>query len=118
MFNFEKLDVWRKALGLAETAYALTRKFPDDERLGLTSQTRRAVVSISSNIAEGAARHSRDDCARFLEIATGSLFELVSQAIVAQRLGFLGEAACQSIYTAAEELSRRLSGLRKSLGRG
>ena len=74
MFNFEKLETWQKAIQFADLVYHITKAFPGDERFGLTTQMRRAAVSISSNIAEGASRHSRDDYARFLEIATGSLF--------------------------------------------
>ena len=116
MFNFEKLEVWQKAIDFADTVYRLTKQFPDDERFGLTSQMRRAAVSISSNIAEGSARHSCDDYARFLEIATGSLFEVVSQSVIARRQGLLNDADYQQIYAAAEEQSRMLSGLRRSLG--
>lgn len=117
MFNFEKLEVWRKAIDFADFVYTATRNFPDAERFGLTSQMRRAAVSISSNIAEGASRHSRDDYyARFLEIATGSVFEVVSQSFIAQRQGLLSEENRQRLYAAAEEQSRMLSGLRRSLG--
>ena len=70
MFNFEKLDVWKKAINFADLVYTLTRCFPNEEKFGLTNQMRRAVVSVSSNIAEG------------------SLFEVVSQSIIAVRLGF------------------------------
>ena len=65
MFNFEKLDVWQKAIGFADLIYADTRTFPTDERFGLTTQLRRAAVSISSNIAEGSSRSSKIDFARF-----------------------------------------------------
>ena len=116
MFNFEKLEVWKKAIDFADFIYSTTRAFPDDERFGLTSQMRRAAVSISSNIAEGTSRHSQDDYVRFLEIATGSVFEVVSQSFIAQRQGYLPEEARQRIYAAAEEQSRMLSGLRRSLG--
>jgi four helix bundle protein len=61
MFNFEKLDVWHKRIALADTVYSLTKTFPADERFGLTNQMRRAVVSISSNIAEGCSRGSKPD---------------------------------------------------------
>ena len=74
MFNFEKLDVWQEAIEFADPMYELTSGFPDEERFGLTNQVRRAAVSISSNIAEGSSRVSRTDFARFVEIATGSLF--------------------------------------------
>ena len=77
---------------------------------------RRAAISISSNIAEGTSRHSRDDYARFIEIATGSIFEVVSQSFIAQRQNYLSEPERQRLYLAAEEQSRMLSGLRLSLG--
>ena len=95
--------------------YKLTRHFPDEERFGLTNQMRRAAVSISSNIAEGCSRSSRVDYARFVEIATGSVFEVVSQATVGRNQGFLNEADYQQLCQAAEKQSRMLSGLRKSL---
>jgi four helix bundle protein len=116
MFNFEKLEVWKKAVDFADFVYSTTRTFPDSERFGLTNQMRRAAVSISSNIAEGSSRHSKDDYARFLEIATGSVFEVVSQSFVAQRQGYLSEEDRQRLYGAAEEQSKMLSGLRRSLG--
>ena len=115
MFNFEKLDVWQKAIDFAELVYKHTRQFPDDERFGLTNQMRRAAVSISSNIAEGTARMSQTDFARFIEIAPGSVFEVISQAFVGRREGFLDEADFRAIYKVAEEVGRMLSGLRKSL---
>ena len=116
MFNFEKLEVWQKSIDFADFVYTATRECPDDEQFGLTSQMRRASVSISSNLAEGTSRHSRDDYARFLEIATGSVFEVVSQSFIARRQGYLSEASRQRLYAAAEEQSRMLSGLRRSLG--
>jgi len=116
MFNFEKLEVWHKAIDYADDVYTITRAFPDDERFGLTGQMRRAAVSISSNIAEGTSRHSRDDYAHFLEIATGSIFEVVSQATISKRQGFLSETDYRRLYQAAAVQSRMLSGLRKSLG--
>ena len=116
MFNFEKLEVWKKAIDFANFIYTTTRTFPDDEWFGLANQMRRAAVSISSNIAEGTSRHSKDDYARFLEIAAGSVFEIVSQSFVAQLQGYLSETDRRRIYAAAEEQSRMLSGLRRSLG--
>ena len=115
MFNFEKLDVWHKAIDFADTVYSVTKTFPSDERFGLTNQMRRAAVSISSNIAEGTSRSSRTDYARFVELATGSLFEVVSQSVISKRQGFLSEADHLRLYSAAEEQSRMLSGLRRSL---
>ena len=115
MFNFEKLDVWQKAIDFADLVYAATRTFPAEERFGLTNQMRRAAVSISSNIAEGCSRASKTDFARFVEIATGSVFEVVSQAFIGRRQGFIDQAQFNSVYAAAEEQSKMLSGLRRSL---
>ena len=115
MFNFEKLDVWHRAIEFADLVYSATRSFPVDERFGLTNQMRRASVSVSSNIAEGSSRMSKNDFARFIEIATGSVFEVVSQAMIARRREFLSEENYHRIYGAAEEQSRMLSGLRKAL---
>lgn len=115
MFGFEKLEVWQKAIAFADTVYSVTRSFPSDERFGLTNQMRRAAVSISSNIAEGSARLSRKDFSRFIEIASGSLFEVVSQAHVGRNQAFLSEEQFRTLYSAAEEQSRMLSGLRRSL---
>ncbi|MEP6168424.1 MAG: four helix bundle protein, partial [Rhodopirellula bahusiensis] len=79
MFSFEKLDVWSKSVDLADVVYRLTKDFPDYERFGLANQMRRAAVSVSSNIAEGSSRESRKDFARFIQLAFGSLMEIVSQ---------------------------------------
>jgi four helix bundle protein len=115
MFNFEKLDTWKEAIQFADLVYSLTRKFPGDERFGLTNQMRRAAVSVSSNVAEGSSRSSRSDFARFVEIATGSLFEVVSQGEIGRKQGFLSEQAYRQLYEAAEKQGRMLSGLRTSL---
>ena len=115
MFGFEKLEVWQKAIDFADLVYSTTRGFPADERFGLTNQMRRAAVSISSNIAEGSARISRKDFARFVEIATGSLYEVISQSHVGRNHGFLSSDDFNRLYQAAEEQSRMLSGLRRAL---
>lgn len=115
MFNFEKLETWQKAIAFADLIYRLTKSFPDGERFGPTSQMRRAAVSVSSNIAEGSSRHSKDDYGRFIEIATGSLFEVVSQSFIARNQGLIDHDSFRTIYEAAEEQSRMLSGLRRSL---
>src|SRR2546423_2636504 len=115
LFNFEKLDVWQKAIEFADLVYNHTRDFPGDERFGLTNQMRRAAVSISSNIAEGTSQMSQTDFARFVEIATGSVFEVVSQSFIGRRQEFLTEDDFRALYSAADEIGRMLSGLRKSL---
>ena len=96
MFNFEKLDVWNEAIEFADFVYSVTRSFPDEERFGLTNQMRR-------------------DFARFVELATGSLFEVVSQATVGKRQRFLSEEDYNRLYSACEKQSKMLSGLRRSL---
>ena len=115
MFNFEKLDVWQEAIVFADLVYDLSAGFPDDERFGLTSQMRRAAISISSNLAEGSSRASRIDFARFVEIAAGSLFEVLSQATIALRRNMISRNGYNQIYAAAEKQRKMLSGLRKSL---
>ncbi|PYK12332.1 MAG: four helix bundle protein [Verrucomicrobia bacterium] len=115
MFNFEKLDVWQKAIEFADLVYNRTRGFPAEERFGLSNQMRRAAISISSNIAEGTSRMSEADFARFIEIATGSVFEVVSQSFIGRRQDFLTDENFRVIYSSADEIGRMLSGLRKSL---
>jgi len=112
MFNFEKLEVWNKGIEIAGLIYEVTWRFRDSERFGLVNQMQRAAVSIASNIAEGASRSSRCDNARYVEIAVGSLFELVTQAVFAKRQGFLTEDEFDRIYALASEESRMLTGLR------
>ena len=114
-FNFERLDVWRRAVEMAAFVYDFSRRFPADERFGITSQMRRAVLSISSNLAEGSSRSSRQDFARFVELASGSLYELISQAFIARKQKFLGAPDFEKLYTESEELIRMLSGLRNHL---
>ena len=115
MFNFEKLDVWQEAIQFADLVYEVTGNFPSEERFGLTNQMRRAAVSISSNLAEGSSRVSRIDFARFVEIATGSLFKVVSQTTIALRRKMIAQSNYNEIYAAAEKQSKMLSGLRRSL---
>jgi four helix bundle protein len=114
-FNFEKLDVWQRAVDLAAFIYHVTGKFPSDEKFGIVSQMRRAAVSVSSNIAEGSSGSSRQDFSRFVELAVGSLYELVSHGFIARTQGFLDEQVFQNLYSDSEELIRMLSGLRNHL---
>jgi four helix bundle protein len=115
MFNFEKLECWQHAIDFGDLIYRLTRDFPGAERFGLTNQMRRAAVSVSANSTEGSSRRSRSDNARFVEIATGLLFEVVSEAFIAKRQALLTEAAFAQLYSVAERQGRMLSGLRNSL---
>lgn len=115
MFNFEKLETWQEAINFADLVYSLARNFPDQERFGLTNQMRRAAVSVSSNVAEGSSRTSRQDFARFVEIASGSLLEVVSQSFIGKNQGFLSQDGFNRLYAAAEKQGKMLRGLRASL---
>jgi four helix bundle protein len=117
MFGFEKLEVWQKAIELADLIYDATRSFPDYEKFGLANQMRRAAVSVSSNIAEGSGRNAERDFIRFLQISYGSLMEVVSQLKIAEKRGFIEPQNAQRIYDLCEQTSRMLSGLRSSLER-
>ena len=115
MFNFERLEVWQKAIEYADLVYNVTRDFPSDERFGLTSQLRRSAVSVAANIAEGSSRSSKADMARFIEIAYGSLLESVTHLEIAKRQQFIGAANYAEAYGRAETLARMLSGLRRTI---
>lgn len=113
MFRFEKLEVWQFAIELSDQVYEVTRSFPSDERSGLTNQLRRAAVSVAANIAEGSGRSTDREFVRFLEIAYGSLMEVVSHLKFAERQGFLETGKVEQLYEAADRPSRMLSGLRR-----
>jgi four helix bundle protein len=89
----KKLDVWKLSMELSRRIYLLTANFPNEEKFGLTSQMRRAAISIPSNLAEGAARRSNNEFQNFLSIARGSLSELHTQLDLSQHLGFVTETA-------------------------
>jgi len=107
------LDAWKQAIALVEDVYGITRSFPNSELYGLTSQLRRAAVSVPSNIAEGAARNGPKEFAHFLSIANGSLSEVETQLIIASRLGWLEDG--HPIFSKLESVTRLLLGLRNSL---
>lgn len=88
--NFKELKIWQRSIDLAVKVYSLSSHFPDAERFGLVSQARRSAVSVPSNIAEGSGRGSDKDFARFLDMSLSSAFELETQLIIANRLGFKG----------------------------
>ena len=111
IFEFEKLDVWHKAMELAEVIYQATQTFPQEERFGLISQLRRAGISIPVNIAEGKGRHSKKEYAQFLYNARGSLYETVSLLKMAVRLRYLSNDSYQQMVQLAEVVMSKLSGL-------
>jgi len=108
------LLAWQKAIDLTVKIYRLTEKFPADERFGLTSQMRRAAVSVPSNIAEGSARSTDKDKVHFYMISRGSLSELDTQAEIVARLGFINEESRTQIQSAISEASAFLQGLIRS----
>ncbi|QEG36864.1 four helix bundle protein [Bythopirellula goksoeyrii] len=115
MFGFEKLEVWSHSIELTDLVYQAADEFPRDEKYGLSSQLRRAVVSIPTNIAEGSGRTTKKDFAYFVSIAYGSLMETVSLLEVARRRGMIPQDSFQQLYAKCETAARMLSGLRASL---
>ena len=113
-YSFEKLVVWQKSIELAKIIYSVTSQFPKEETYGLSSQIRRTVVSISSNIAEGYVKSSAKEQVRFTEIAYGSLMEVLNQVIIANKIGYIIEDDYLILRQDIEEISRMLNALRNS----
>ncbi|MCK4650184.1 four helix bundle protein [Candidatus Pacearchaeota archaeon] len=111
--NFKELKVWRKAIEIGKRVYEISRSFPDNERYGLTSQIRRAIVSVSSNIAEGCGRKTNRDFGNFLYIAMGSIREVQSQLFIAKELGYLDDVILDELDSELEELAKMLTGFIK-----
>lgn len=112
---YQDLIAWRKATHLTLEIYRCTRTFPKDELYGLTSQMRRAAVSVASNIAEGKGRYSPKEFVQFLYRARGSLLELQTQLFIARELNYLEALASRRIKDDADELGRILNGLTTSI---
>jgi four helix bundle protein len=115
--TYQELIVWQKAMDLVEEVYNASRTFPREEIYGLTSQLRRAAVSIPSNVAEGQGRRTTPDFLRHLSIAYGSLLELETQILIATRLRYLPNGKCREVLNIASEVGRLLNGLMSSLAR-
>jgi four helix bundle protein len=114
--SYRDLKVWQQAMALAKAVYELTSVFPKAEIYALSSQLQRAAVSIPSNIAEGHARQSPGDFARYLSIAMGSAAELETQLLLAQELGYTTSERVSKLLESSAEVGRMLRGLQKSLG--
>lgn len=110
-FNFERLEVWQRARRLVRVIYDVTKGFPADERYGLTAHIRKTAISLISNIAEGASRRSSADKVRFIEIAIGSLYELLAQFCVAFDQEYTTEKEFEKLYAQCDEIARMLNGL-------
>ena len=109
-----ELKIWQKAMDLVEACYKLSAALPGDERFGLTSQIRRAATSIPANIAEGFGRWNTREFGRFLAISCGSLRELETHVIIAQRLGYVSEKNAGPLLRATDELARMLFRMRET----
>ena len=114
-FRFEKLEVWQEARKISGSIYRITQKFPQNETFGMISQLRRAVVSISANIAEGSGRNSDKDFAHFLEQAYGSLMEVVSILFLAADEKYMSKSDLESALGDLEKLAKRIAALNRSL---
>jgi len=113
--DYKDLLVWQKSMQLVELVYLWTQQFPTEERYGLSSQMRRAAVSIPSNIAEGRRRNSRKDFASFVDIAFGSASELETQALIAEKLQYGSWEEFTKCMGLLDEISKMLWSLRRSL---
>jgi four helix bundle protein len=112
--SYRDLSVWQKSMDLAEACYLVTRDFPSMERFGLISQVRRAAVSIPSNIAEGHGTTLAKKFAYHLAMARGSLMELETQILLAERLGYV-KRSNSALWELTDEVSRMLVSLRRKV---
>jgi len=115
MGGYGDLKAWQKAMDFAESVYSVTKEFPREELYGLTSQLRRAGVSVPSNIAEGWGRKSRNEYRHHLGIARGSLLEAETQVLLAGRLGYVPSVEIAPLLDQTAEVARLLNGLIKAL---
>ena len=115
MHKFKELLVWQKAVDLAVDIYKVTRTFPGEEKFGLVSQINKCGISIPSNIAEGAGRNTDGEFNHFLGISTGSSFELETQLIIAQRLGYIEKETLDTSVKKINDVQNMTFGLQKSI---
>ena len=113
--DFTQLKIWQRSIQLVRKIYKFTKDFPKEELYGLSSQLRRAAVSIPSNIAEGSQRHSQKDFANFIGISKGSLAELETQCIIAQELGYAKSETIVGLRKEIQEISKMLYSFRSKL---
>lgn len=114
----EKLKLWRRAVDFVVRIYELTNSFPKEEKFGLTSQIRRAAVSVPANIAEGAARQSHKEFVHFLSNAQGSASELSTELLIARRLGYLSQLDYQEGNDELDNIGRMIVGLSQTVKAG
>ena len=110
---YKDLEVWKKSIELVKEVYILTQNFPQNEQFGLTSQIKRAAVSVPSNIAEGTARYSNKETSRFVDVAIGSLAEVDTQLVIAKEIGFISDT--NNISELLKQVNALLLGFKKYL---
>ena len=113
--SYEDLEVWKRSIQLVKSIYLLSANFPSEEKFGLTSQIRRAAVSVPSNIAEGSERYNTKEYMQFLYISIGSIAEIKTQIIIACELGYAEELKTQNLITEVSSIDRMLKALINSL---
>lgn len=113
----QKLEAWGKAIDFVVNIYKSTESFPKEEKFGLTSQIRRAAVSVPANIAEGAGRQSDKEFALFLSNAQGSASELETELVIAYRLGYISETSFTDLNSSLDRIGRLITGLSQHLKR-
>ncbi len=114
IYSFEKLSVWKESIELVKIIYKITTNFPSEEKFGLTSQLRRASVSISSNLAEGTSRSTNKDKARFTTMSFSSAMEVLNQFIISKELGFISEKDYIFVREKIEKITNMLNALRNT----
>ncbi len=113
VYSFEKLEVWKESKKLTKIIYQITSRYPENEKFGLTSQLRRASISVCSNLAEGSARITPKDKAHFSTMAYSSLIEVLNQIIISYELDFIDESDYLNFRNLIESLSNKINSLRK-----
>ena len=114
-FSFEKLEVWKDTKAFIVIIYQLTKRFPDDERFGLISQIRRALISVSSNIAEGSSRATSKDQAYFYNIAFSSLMEVHSQLLISIELNYIPREKEEMLRDNITMIANKINALRAAI---
>jgi four helix bundle protein len=117
MHNYREIKIWQRSRTLVKEVYLLTKQYPKEEIYGLTSQIRRAVVSIPANIAEGAGRGTDKDFSHFLDISRGSLFELETLIILSSDLEFISESRSIEVLEKITEILRMLNSFQGNLSK-
>ena len=115
MHNFRKLQIWIDGMNLVDDIYNATDKFPKHELFGLATQMQRSAISVPSNIAEGSGKSSNKDFARFLSISVGSLFELETQVLIAERRGYIDNSQSQDLQNKIIRLEKMINTFKEKL---